>query len=396
MQKNLTSKLLDSYTSFSGKRFTIKDEKLKGLIVRISIESITFSIRKKKNGKDYFVNIGRYPQTTISQARERGLQVLSLIDQGINPNEKNQVNEITLGKVFKDYIESRGSNLNEDTIKGYKSSLNKYLSDWTNKTLSSITRDMVEARHRLISKTSPTRANSVMRQLRAYFYYAIGKYEDSSSKPIFTDNPVNRLTHVKAWNREQRRQTVIKQHDLKKWFDAVISLPEHSSNINTPNSSEVSRDLFLFLLFTGLRRREASTLRWEDIDFEDHSFSIENTKNHETHALPLTSYLEEILERRKSDSPYVFHGVTKDKPINDPKKQLAKVKEISGLNINMHDLRRTFITIAESLDINHYALKRLINHKDDRDVTGGYIVTQVERLREPMNKITNHILELVK
>jgi integrase len=396
MQKNLTSKLLDSYTSFSGKRFTIKDEKLKGLIVRISIESISFAIRKKKNGKDYFVNIGRYPQTTISQARERGLQALSLIDQGINPNEKNQVNEITLVKVFKDYIESRGSNLKEGTVKGYKSSLNKYLADWANKPLSSITRNMVEERHRLISKTSPTRANAVMRQLRAYFNYAIGKYEDSFDKPIFADNPVKRLTHVKAWNREQRRQTVIKSYDLKKWFDAVIALPEHSSNIKTPNSSEICRDLFLFILFTGLRRREASTLRWEDIDFKDHSFSIENTKNHRTHALPLTPFLEEILERRKSDSPYVFHGVTEDKPINDPKKQLAKVKELSGLNINMHDLRRTFITIAESLDINHYALKRLINHKDDRDVTGGYIVTQVERLREPMNKITNRILELVK
>ncbi len=28
-----------------------------------------------------------------------------------------------------------------------------------------------------------------------------------------------------------------------------------------------------------------------------------------------------------------------------------------------HDLRRTFITIAESLDISAYAVKRLANHK---------------------------------
>jgi len=60
------------------------------------------------------------------------------------------------------------------------------------------------------------------------------------------------------------------------------------------------------------------------------------------------------------------------------------------------NLRRTFITIAESLDINTYALKRLLNHKDQRDVTGGYIITDMERLREPMNKITDYILEKIK
>jgi hypothetical protein len=32
---------------------------------------------------------------------------------------------------------------------------------------------------------------------------------------------------------------------------------------------------------------------------------------------------------------------------------------------------------------------------DQRDVTGGYIITDMERLREPMNKITNYILEKI-
>jgi integrase len=63
---------------------------------------------------------------------------------------------------------------------------------------------------------------------------------------------------------------------------------------------------------------------------------------------------------------------------------------------NLHDLRRTFITVAESLDINAYALKKLLNHKDQRDVTSGYIIIDMERLREPMNKITDYILEQVK
>jgi len=34
----------------------------------------------------------------------------------------------------------------------------------------------------------------------------------------------------------------------------------------------------------------------------------------------------------------------------------------------MHDLRRTFVTIAESLDISSFAVKALVNHKQGDDV----------------------------
>lgn len=55
-----------------------------------------------------------------------------------------------------------------------------------------------------------------------------------------------------------------------------------------------------------------------------------------------------------------------------------------------------FITIAESLDIPAYALKRLLNHKTGADVTAGYIVIDVKRLREPMQKITDFILKAAR
>ncbi len=378
------------------------DDLVNGLLLRISnVGTITFFVQKRDtNNKVIKTTLGRYPTTTISQARALAIDKLNTIAAGVNPNDKKReaINNrgITLGKVFNDYLVSRGTNLKENTKKGYASTFYNYLEDWSKKPLTEITRNMVEERHRSITKQSPTRANTVMRQLRAYFNYAMGEYEDTQGRPIFIHNPVSRLSHIKAWNREKRKQTVIKTYDLKRWYSAVMELPSHQLNNKQPNTAEICRDLFLFILFTGLRRREASTLKWENIDFQDHSLTIENTKNHETHSLPLTRFLLEVLDRRKSDSPYVFQGTTLDKPLNDPKKQLDKVRKISGVYFNLHDLRRTFITIAESIDINTYALKKLLNHKDQRDVTGGYIITDMERLREPMNKITNYILEQVQ
>jgi hypothetical protein len=40
----------------------------------------------------------------------------------------------------------------------------------------------------------------------------------------------------------------------------------------------------------------------------------------------------------------------------------------------------------EALDINEFAIKRLLNHKMSNNVTAGYIVTDVERLRAPMQE----------
>ncbi len=364
-----------------------------GLSVRITSKGVkSFVVQRRINKRPVIVTLGRYPEMTIQIARKQAIKALN----SISKDKEVLIQNISLGQVFSDYTRSRGSNLKNNTKKGYESAFNNYLIDWEGKPIADITRDMVEKKHRAITKQSPTRANTVMRQLRAYLNYAMGEYEDSAGNPIFIHNPVSRLSHIKAWNREKRKQTVIKTYDLKKWYDTVMELPQHQLNNKKPNTAEVCRDLFLFILFTGLRRREASTLMWDNIDFKDHSLTIEDTKNHETHSLPLTPFLLEVLERRKSDSPYIFQGTTLEKPLNDPKKQLDKVRKISGVYFNLHDLRRTFITIAESLDINTYALKQLLNHKDQRDVTGGYIIMDMERLREPMNRISNYILEQVK
>lgn len=372
------------------------DSVVGGLGIRVTHNAIkTFVVPKRSTT----FTLGRYPEMTIDIARKEALKILSQVSEGINPNKRNKdnaVRKITLSQVVSDYMRSRGTNLKENTKKGYMSAFNNYLIDWGDLPIIEIKRNMVEKKHRDITQKSTTRANTVMRNLRAYFNYAMGEYEDSDGNPMFIHNPVSRLSHVKAWNREKRKQTVIKNYDLKIWYEAVMNLPEHQYKDIYIESAEICRDLFLFILFTGLRRREATNLKWDDIDFKDHSLTIENTKNHETHSLPLTPFLLEILERRKSDSPYIFQGTTPDKPLNDPKKQVKRVRELSGVYFNLHDLRRTFITIAESLDINTYALKRLLNHKDQRDVTGGYIITHMERLREPMNKITNYILEQVK
>jgi integrase len=162
--------------------------------------------------------------------------------------------------------------------------------------------------------------------------------------------------------------------------------------------AKVVSDYLLFLLLTGMRREEAARLVWDDVDLRARTVTIRDTKNGEDHTLPLSDFLVELLARRKTEATngYVFPGEGKTGHIVEPRRQMEKVTKASSVAFTLHDLRRTFITIAESLDISAYALKRLLNHKMRNDVTAGYIITDVERLRKPMQQITDFILKCVE
>ena len=59
--------------------------------------------------------------------------------------------------------------------------------------------------------------------------------------------------------------------------------------------------------------------------------------------------------------------------------------------MSSHDLRRTFDDIAESCDISYLALKALMNHSTNGDVTAGYNEMTLERLRRPAQLVANTI-----
>lgn len=139
----------------------------------------------------------------------------------------------------------------------------------------------------------------------------------------------------------------------------------------------------------------AAKLRRDQIDFRARTLTITGTKNHEAHTLLFSDYLLDLPHRRleSTTSNFVFPGTGAGGYIIEPRKQISKVIASTGIVFTVHDLRRTFITVAESLDIPAYALKRLLNHKMQNDITAGYIMADAERLRRPMQQITDVLLK---
>jgi integrase len=229
-----------------------------------------------------------------------------------------------------------------------------------------------------------------MRILSAIYKFAKDQYEDNNSLSLFPHNPVDRLGQIKAWAKEPRRQTVIKPKQFAPWYKALQEMKFNTG----AESHHVTADYILFLLLTGLRKNEASTLTWDNVDLDEGTIHIPDTKNKEPLTLPLSDVLIGILNYRLrfKTNDYVFSS-RKAQYLAYPEKALKHLCETSGIKFTFHDLRRTFITVAESLDISSYAIKRLVNHKNGNDVTEGYIIANHDRLRAPMQRITDFFKE---
>lgn len=390
----LKENFLKNIVNEHDKDLIFRDTKQSGLGLKITPKGIkTFFVEGWVNGRSRRKKIGRSPEVSIEQARKDAKGFMGDFSRGIDKvaDTKAKKNaEITLEQLFNDYLSDR-KKLKEGTIKDYKRILNEGLKDWQDKQISSITKQDVSEKHKKLSKNSQARADNTMRVLRALFNYAMEEYEIKPGQPLIIQNPALILTAKKTWNNVNRKNTYIKDDQLSAWFDSVLNLqPLKNSFIN-----EVVSDYFLFLIFSGFRETEGKQLEWKNIDFKKKTFRATDTKNGTDQLLPMSDFLESIFKRRfkkKDGSRYVFPN--KDgEPLKDMRAWYRHVSKESGVDFTLHDLRRTFATIAESLDISHYAIKRLVNHRADKsDVTEGYIQIGAERLRKPMQQITDFIL----
>ncbi len=362
------------------------DDELPGFGMYVGTKSKTWCVQQRIGNKTKRVVLGKYPTMTAEQARNAAKKGIGKLAAGIDTvqekREKN-IKAVTLGEVFTAFLDSR--QLKPKTVRDYTGVMNNIYPDWQKLPITDITRDAVERRHKKIGEErGEAYANLGARTLRSVLNYASAKYETGKGLSILPENPVKRISQTRSWYKVERRTGHLKPHQLPAWFDAVLNIDNNTI-----------KDYLIFVLLTGTRKDESAKLQWTDIDLADNSYVLRDPKNKRPIQLPLSDYLVEMLRNRKANSAsaFVFPGDGARGYLVEPKRQLAKIIEKTDMPFAMHDLRRTFVTIAESLDISSFAVKALVNHKQGDDVTSGYIQMNVERLRRPMQTITDFILK---
>lgn len=357
-----------------------------GLQLRVTTTAKTFFIQKRVNGKPERSTLGRFPDMTIEQARKRAAEDNAIIAKGgslVAEKKRAKLEAKTLQEVMDDYLKAR-KDLKPRTISDMANAFKEVCPEWLSKPITQITPDMIAKRHaKHGSERSKARANLAMRYLRALYNYAIAEYQDDNGKLLVEINPIKKLSQTRAWYKIAGKQSYLNDAQIGPWVQAVMALPTASI-----------RDYLLALLLTGLRSSEAQKLTWNNIDFTSKVLVIVDPKNGRDHHLPLSDYLLDMFTRRKTGavSDYVFADHL-GKRISNIRYSQAAIEEQTGVKFSPHDLRRSFVTIAERLDFPFSVLKRLLNHVETGNVTMGYIGADVDRLRAPMQKITDYVLK---
>ena len=387
---NLTKSYIEqvAYPTTSGQKFEW-DDSMKSFGIRVTAASKTFIVDRKFNGRTVRLSIGRFPEWTVPQARERARELIVMMDKGIDPRleaKKHAQEGVTLETVFNQFMSER--QLKERTQSDYCRYLNHYLSSWKNKPITRITADMISKRYTEIAESSSgsSQASSVMRFLRSVLNYAQAHY----GTEILPVNPVATLTAKRTWIREAPRTDHLRMHEIKTFIETLRLL-----------TNKVMGAYLEFMLLTGARRSEAASLKWRDVHTRANTLTFKDTKNHTDRTIPITPRLEELLELMKNwrMSDYVFGSVGKDGKagrICEPRKAMLRANKAAGSEVTVHGLRRTFATVLESLDCPAYPLKALLGHSMKGDVTAShYTQIGVERLRSWLEKYERFMLKLI-
>ena len=192
---------------------------------------------------------------------------------------------------------------------------------------------------------------------------------------------VGKLNRTNAWLAVPAKKRHLPREQIGPWITAV-----QEKLIGLKGERE-HRDALMFLVLTGCRVSEAlgndadgyPPLRWEDVDFPRKVVTFRNTKNRTDHELPLREWLCRMLEERKavSGAEFVFSAPDGSRP-GDLRGAIDRIKAETGIRVTAHDLRRSFATTADSLDIGRYTVTH-VEPVGGGDVTAGYVQVDTDR-----------------
>jgi integrase len=321
-----------------GGRETVFDENTPGLGFTVFPTGVrSFFHYRFVRGRPQRTTIGRYPEVSVEQARGKASDINARIAkwrlnnyEGERPFGSGR-RDPTFGEVVTQYVEQRirkHSGRPDRAAKAIEWRVRKYLPSWSDRKLVAITSEDVGELHRRLGTAcgNPT-ANRTVEMVRTIFYWA------AKAKLWSGKNPVAGIDFFF----EGKRKRYLQAHELQSFFKALGS--EQNADL---------RDFVGLALWTGARRGDVFSMRWEDISFTENRWQIPDPKNRESYSVPLIPDAVKILKarerRRKADSSWVFpsHGATGH--VIDLKGAWRKFLQRAGLadkDLRQHDLRRT-------------------------------------------------------
>ncbi len=376
----------------------------KTFVLQLSVEAPGTKTGYKTSKK----TLGRYGRDlTLEQAKgavngyvdASGQPVLGeAIKLKMGDKEDKTGSSVTLKELVAAYFRETkrrdGKDRRESSALAYQALIERHYAGWIIMTIpqvNALTADLVLEKYQQIAAGGAMSARNSAVMLSAVLNYGLAKYPatlKSNPLAVLTSRYVNVMKKI-----EPRHECLIydptkQRNDFKAFHEGLKKM------------TEVRRDLYMFTLFTGMRRMEATALQWDQVDLKHGEIHIEDTKNRQALHIPLNRQSLDILKHRRETvdpkSPWVFcstKGV-----INKTGYSVMRsdhLKRATGLDMTIHGLRRTFITAGRKLK-RYEDTDKLTNHIDSSIAGVHYDETDINDLRETCEMIGNEIERIAK
>ncbi len=391
-------------------RYEKFDSVWRGLAVRVAPNGRRiFMLWKSHGGTTYKQVLGDFPEMSVTDARMACASAFAEILKGVTNDE---LEKLTVATVFNLYeTERKLSATTLENVRLVKRLLVQW--GWDQRDANSLTKNIVIEKHKELTKSSgPIAANNYLGYVGAAYGYAMDRLRDdiTGQSPILF-NPVKILTTLKLWNEKPRRTGHVKEHDLQNFFMSLIEETKRAGHgrLKSEYKTRLKTRACIYIatsLLLGTRKGETGALRVENFDIHAKTLIFHDTKNGVKHEVPLGEWLYGSLSLLREwaveeGSPWVFPSRFGKFPhMTEPRETLKLIAKRAGLEVTMHDLRRTFATVLNRMNIQNYTMKRLLNHlydpARDTDVTSGYVQVDMNELRSVIQALENTVIQRPK
>ncbi|CAM5771836.1 integrase [Labrys miyagiensis] len=380
--KFTTAALTKHFGTPTGTRGILWDTEVRGLgAYGLGAGDCTLFVQYRlANGLQRKKTIGRLRELSLSDARMKALEYSMAARHGEDLVAVRKIMEkpkLTLADAYLAYDEAlKRRNVSTNTLALNARNWKRFISKYGARDIAAITKQDARAWHTKWGDSGPTVANQCARLLRAIYNYAA---------KVADDLPANPCRAIEYFT-ERNLRRVVSKDELAEWWLALENIP-----------NPIRRAYWKLLLFTGLRKQDAATMRWDEV-FDDRVHRP-NPKGGRTKAfdLPMTAQLRQILDEAKAahdvlfpNSPYVFPSTAKCGHLVNPR------EEGSLPGCSPHDLRRTYATACVEAGVDPYVLKLLLNHAANKnDVTSRYVRISPEHKSKAAIAVASYISDLL-
>ena len=347
----LTKRFIDSIQPDPAKTLKYWDTELKGFgVVVLPSGRCTYCIKYRNADRvQKHLKIGVHGQITAEEARNLAKIRLGKVAYGEDLAETaKQVRHMpTMNELAEKYFELHAEQKKRSkSIKEDKSMLkNHILKKFGARKVESITIEDIQEFHASLNKT-PVQANRIVALLHTMFNLAVRwRWR--------TDNPASGIEKYQ----EEKRTRWLQDDEMKRLLNILDSSPHKTTAY-----------IVQLALLTGSRKDEILKATWDQFDLKKGIWTklSHTTKQKRMEHLPLApaalNILKEI-EKKKSESPFLFPGKVKGKPLQDIKKSWTTIRKQANVeDCTIHDLRHTYASHLVSSGLSLSIVGKLLGH----------------------------------